>query len=455
MRQQPPQDPKETEPLAREPGYPDPDELEAIRRALRQQRRPARRSARRWLPGLGAALAVGGAILGLRGEEKPLMSFEERWSKPVTIPSGFCGVQASRPWLVRHQSADGRWDADGFTERCEDKGCVASVLDRGGAGRDVGVTGAALLLAISDGHKQRLGVFKSSVKRALDWLSSRQGPDGVFRGSGQPDAWSAADQAIATFALCRLYAAAPEPDLKSRAERALEGLHALAAPGRIARPLIDDSGDGAVPGAWASLAFRAADRAGLARPKEALRRAEACIHAPPRSSGGGGPDYLDSALSADQAPLAAAAACLARRIQGALPFDADMRRACDRLVEASPKLGETPPEYWLFVNEAFAIAPSADLRRLLEEPRRLFLKSLGRRGCAEGSMKSPSVSAYPGGRIYATALASLALAWSCRPSNGAAIETPVLILEEEVLVTKEPLRGPCLFCERSYQRSER
>jgi hypothetical protein len=77
-------------------------------------------------------------------------------------------------WLKRHQSPDGRWDADGFMEQCEKNTCGGP----GNAINDVGLTGLALLCYLGAGETHEEGVFRETVKAGLLYLKNVQEESG-------------------------------------------------------------------------------------------------------------------------------------------------------------------------------------------------------------------------------------------------------------------------------------
>ncbi len=80
-------------------------------------------------------------------------------------------------WLANHQSADGRWDGDGFDEGCHQCGGETTVVV------DRALTGLALLSFLGAGHTHVTeGPYQNTVERGLRWLLARQRPDGDLRG---------------------------------------------------------------------------------------------------------------------------------------------------------------------------------------------------------------------------------------------------------------------------------
>jgi squalene cyclase len=79
-------------------------------------------------------------------------------------------------WLKNHQSPDGHWDSDGFSEMCKKNTC-----DGPGSGvHDVGMTGLALLCFLGAGETHEGGPYKNTVKNGLKYLIEVQDDDGCF-----------------------------------------------------------------------------------------------------------------------------------------------------------------------------------------------------------------------------------------------------------------------------------
>jgi squalene-hopene cyclase-like protein len=81
-------------------------------------------------------------------------------------------------WLQRHQSADGGWDADNFSQQCKKNTCSGP----GNPINDAGLTGLALLCYLGAGHTHETGPFKNTVREGLKYLMQKQeeGQDGCF-----------------------------------------------------------------------------------------------------------------------------------------------------------------------------------------------------------------------------------------------------------------------------------
>ena len=87
-------------------------------------------------------------------------------------------VSGALVWLAKHQSPDGKWDADDYSGQCElEKGRCSGF---GSSANDVGLTGLALLCFLGAGETHDSGSFRNTVKEGLKYLISVQDGDGCF-----------------------------------------------------------------------------------------------------------------------------------------------------------------------------------------------------------------------------------------------------------------------------------
>jgi hypothetical protein len=75
-------------------------------------------------------------------------------------------TEAGLDWLARHQSPDGRWDADGFEARCSGNRCGGA----GGPLHDAGLTGLSLLAFLGYGETHRSPKYGHVVRAGLKYL---------------------------------------------------------------------------------------------------------------------------------------------------------------------------------------------------------------------------------------------------------------------------------------------
>ncbi|MEZ5966605.1 MAG: hypothetical protein R3F56_22400 [Planctomycetota bacterium] len=179
---------------------------------------------------------------------------------------GQANVEAGLRWLRDHQDADGRWDCDDFMKH----DLAGTACD--GAGdplHDVGVTGLALLAFLGDGNTLRGGRDRDVVKRGVEWLREQQDHDTGCLG-GQASQHFMYDHAIATLALCEAHGLSRYRSLRPCAQRAVDFLSAARNPYGAWRyqPRSGDN-DVSITG-WALMALVSAHEFGLAVDGRAL-----------------------------------------------------------------------------------------------------------------------------------------------------------------------------------------
>jgi len=141
-------------------------------------------------------------------------------------------------WLARHQNPDGSWSPKHFTAGCTGERCC---LGPGEEEFTVGLTGLSLLAFLGAGYSQlsrdvyystetprRPVRFGRVAKMALQWLMSRQSPDGSL-GAGTPKGMY--NHAIAALALSEAYGMTASQPLRDPAQRAIDFLVAAQEPG--------------------------------------------------------------------------------------------------------------------------------------------------------------------------------------------------------------------------------
>lgn len=100
-----------------------------------------------------------------------------RARKPLPPNEVDLAITAGQDWLLRHQSADGRFDCDGFLEQCKGGSCG----DAGETTYDPGVTGLAMLALLDARNPAALDAPRAAaVARAETWLGDMQDAEGCF-----------------------------------------------------------------------------------------------------------------------------------------------------------------------------------------------------------------------------------------------------------------------------------
>lgn len=86
-------------------------------------------------------------------------------------------IHAGLEWLRAHQAVDGYWDADQFMGVDER---VGRAMNPGNPSYDVGLTGLALLAFLADGNTPTRGEFAATVEKGIGWLRGQQAENGLL-----------------------------------------------------------------------------------------------------------------------------------------------------------------------------------------------------------------------------------------------------------------------------------
>lgn len=212
-----------------------------------------------------AAIGADGGAAGKRGG--PYATRGKRGPRgPIGAP--YYAVKSTGNalrWFKRHQSADGRWDADGYYRNCTADGLKCEPGKDQAGDTDIALTGYAVLCFLGDGNDHQVGPYRSVVRHGLEYLIASQKPDGLL---GQRNY----EHAIATMALAQAYGMSPDPWLREPTQRAVDVILARQNRDKNAQAPYDRLGwdygaptgrnDASVTG-WNVMALKAALIAGL------------------------------------------------------------------------------------------------------------------------------------------------------------------------------------------------
>jgi hypothetical protein len=196
----------------------------------------------------------GGGILGARMGPQRASSLTEYGGSSETERAVVAGLR----WLKAHQEADGSW-------RCGESMAAGTAL--------------ATLAFLGHGETPDSTEFGDTVSRALDYLSTHLGGDGLVSDASQ-DYIGGDSQGLVTLALAEGYLVTQSPALRDPLERALNAIiHGQSAAKADARhvggwryhPTSDDS-DVSVTG-WMIAALTSAKAAGLNVPQDVCDKA--------------------------------------------------------------------------------------------------------------------------------------------------------------------------------------
>ena len=113
-------------------------------------------------------------------------------------------------WLAYHQEADGHWDAKKYSA---------------GVKTDTAITGFALLAFLGSGNTEKVGMYKTNVLLAVEWLKSKQDASGLIWDTSDDGARHRAKGypgAIATLALVEAAGMGNIPATRAAAQKAID-----------------------------------------------------------------------------------------------------------------------------------------------------------------------------------------------------------------------------------------
>ena len=329
-------------------------------------------------------------------------------------------VEAALGWLGRHQSAKGGWDAARFSDRCTGERCTGP----GSPAHGVGVTGLALLAFLGAGETHAGPNHAETVAAGLRYLLDVQDAEGCF-GPRTDQRW-VFDHAAATRAVAEAYGMTASPSLRRPAQNGISFIEQCQNPylgwRYGVRPQDNDT---AVTG-WMTAALAAGRRAGLDVDPSLFEGARAWMDKVTEPEWGragyvarGTGPWRERALMArfpgDRSESLTALAVVTRLDGGASLDDEYVKKGLDLLVKCLPawdeEAGTIDLHYWLWGSDANARAGGYHGKKWGET----LLQAVRDGQCLDrslhryGSWDPLDPFAAEGGRVYSTAMATLAL----------------------------------------------
>ena len=327
-------------------------------------------------------------------------------------------VERALDWLARHQDADGRWDAataktregvplaedDAFTVHCPPGDVCFGECFYWEA--DTALTGLSLLAYLGSGYTHVDGKHAQTVSRGLDYLLRSQKGDGDLRGPSV--AVGMYCHAMATLALAEAYALTGDARLKGPVERGVGFLVRSRAQDGLAWRYAPDApvGDTSILG-WAVMAMKTGKMVGVAVPDAVAEGTQGWLKKVAAGQSGGLARYMPwQKVTATM--TAEAWAC--RQFLGFGGPGPESDEAASFLLQHGPDRDPYNIYYWYYGTLAMYQRGGPDWAKWNGQVRDQVVLRQRTEGHKAGSW-DPDESEYGtyGGRVYATALATLTL----------------------------------------------
>lgn len=303
-------------------------------------------------------------------------------------------------WLAAHQSADGRWDSDGFPARCPDGDICEGIAIE--TQSDTGLTGLSLLAFLGAGHTHlQSPTYRETVRRGLSWLLRVQRADGDLQFGGRIYCHS-----MATLALCEAFAMSKDERLREPAQRATTWLaraqHAESGGWRYGP---NQFGDTSVFG-WAILALKSAQTAGLNVPEVTWKAANRWL---PLVSSGARNGLASYRPGYEVSHAMTAEALFCRQVLGQDLDPAMVQEASDYVLSRFPDPADYHLYYWYYGTLALFQIGGSPWERWNDQLTATLLATQRTTGHQRGSWDPERPFGVDGGRIFATAGSALCL----------------------------------------------
>ncbi|MEZ5964742.1 MAG: HEAT repeat domain-containing protein [Planctomycetota bacterium] len=316
-------------------------------------------------------------------------------------------VEHGLQFLARCQDVDGAWRARSFADVVPGLADARNV-DRGNAEWELAMTGLAILCYVTTGSSSQQGEYATQVDRGTRFLMSKLLDYGRFETAASHYMYS---HALATQALCEVYAYTADPIVGTYAQLAVDYLVAAQhRPSGGWRYEPNQSGDTSVVG-WVVMALNSAHKAHLEVGgfRDALRFLDAVTEKQYYRVGYTGP--ADNAIFGNRL---AAVAVTSRRFLGQDTGDPRMHWPALRMLEDPPRADRADYYYWYYGTLA-NFQMGGEFWRAWSEalvPALLSLHVEKEGQPIDGSFNRDRHYSGTGGRLFSTAMAILcATAW--------------------------------------------
>jgi hypothetical protein len=340
------------------------------------------------------------------------------------------GVRLALEWLSRHQDDDGRWSCSDFM-RHDPLGPPRA--DGGNPNYDAGVTGLALLCFLEAGYSDRgegeRGYYNINVEQGLRWLRSVQSGDGVY--GPRVTQHFIYCHAIATIAMSEASRRSKDPQLKKSAELAVRYIEHARNRNLAWRYEPRGGENDTSVTVWCVEALAAAQAAGIDVDAAAWRGALAWVDSATGEFGRVGydtrgglpsrPEDAQARFPPERSESMTAAGILVRVLAREIPRKEDLVACGVKLIMDQPPTwvpdsGTIDMYYWRCATRALRLVGSGEWPKWkgLVQPVCLRWQVPASGAHNAGSWDPVDVWGQDGGRVYATAMMTLALIESAR-----------------------------------------
>ncbi|MBC8350450.1 MAG: PD40 domain-containing protein [Planctomycetes bacterium] len=306
-------------------------------------------------------------------------------------------------WLVTHQNENGGWSLHNFHANCKDKHPNCS--GAGSAKSDTAATGLALLPLLASGNTHQAGEYQQQVAAAIKWLTETQKENGDLLSAG--DQQPLYSHSIASIALCEAYGMTVDPELKPRAEKALEFLvkaqHAGTGGWRYSP---NQAADTSVVG-WAVMALKSGEMAGIPAPAATLDNVARWLA---KVEGKKPPGGVFGYQNASPTPAMTAEGLLCLQFMGADRNDPRMRAGADYLLQNLPEPEQRLTSYyWYYGTQVMYHMQGEYWEAWNNKLRDHLVQTQVKEGPLAGTWDPRDNWEKTGGRVYSTAVKLLML----------------------------------------------